>query len=100
MSSFGIAVNALLTTGRNDATEICRLDELIFEGVGDPHLARHISAKCARAIVEGRITEGTVFGCVASARDARKPGAYFVVSIKREFRASHLPWKTEEWDNR
>lgn len=100
MSSFGSAVNALLTNGRNDATEICRFDDLIFEGVGDPALARHITAKCARAIVEGRLTEGTVFGCVAGARTARKPGAYFVTSIKREFKASHLAWKTEEWDNR
>lgn len=100
MSSFGSAVNALLTNGRNDATEICRLDELIFAGVKDSALARHITAKCARAIVEGRITEGTVFGCVAGARDARKPGAYFVTAIKREFAASHLPWRTEEWDNR
>jgi hypothetical protein len=99
MGSFESVVKSVLTTGRNHANEICRLDNLIFEGVGDPNLARHITQKCGRAIVEGRISEGTVFGCVAGARRARSPGAYFVAAIKRQFAASRLDWETEKWDN-
>ncbi len=99
MGNFESIVKSVIASGRNDASEISRLDELIFNGVGDANLARHITAKCARAIVEGRVTEGTVFGCVRGARDARCPGAYFVAAVKREFEANHLPWHTEKWHN-
>lgn len=97
MGNFQSAVNAVLASGGNTATEICRLEELITAGVGDPKLSTHIPAKCARAIVEGRISEGNVFGIVAGAREAKRPGAYFVSAIKRQFVAIGLPWRTEEW---
>ena len=99
MGTFDSVVKAVLASGGNRSVEICRLDDLIFEGVGDVKLARHITQKCARAIVEGRITEGAVFGCVANARSARNRGAYFVASVKRQFAGTGLPWRTEEWQD-
>jgi len=97
MTNFQSTVNAVLNSGGNTATRICHLEEQIAAGVGDPALSSHIPQKCARAIVEGRISEGNVFGIVAGARQAKRPGAYFVSAIKRQFRVIGLPWRTEEW---
>jgi hypothetical protein len=70
----------------------------IMRAVGDPKMHHSIPTKVARAVVDRKIGPGElaeVCDIIEAKRKAgqlEKPGAYFLVSMKRLFQRNEVPW--------
>lgn len=70
----------------------------IMHKVGDAKMHPSISMKVARALIDNRVSRSEIdelLDIVERKRETgelRKPGAYFVTSVKRIFQREEVPW--------
>jgi hypothetical protein len=70
----------------------------IMQAVGDPNMHPTIPTKVARAVVERRVLPDEIanlcdtIDAKRKSGQLRKPGAYFLSSVRRIFQREEIPW--------
>jgi hypothetical protein len=100
-----VAENLYRQTERTDADPlgtdaVMQMARKIMTVVADPTVHRSIPVKLARAVVERKISPDEVaymLDTIAAKRmsgELDRPGAYFIVSVKRLFQRHEIPWRS------